>query len=305
MYDQTKQNKRRSHSRKLFWRGLTILLPSILTIWILITGYQFVQQRIAEPINTGIRAGIAQWSPLPVVLEEDLINIKRELTQAQHERMRQASDPQNWLRQHAKTVKIHNLWTQYSFPLDLLGLIVAIFLICVVGLLLGSYIGHSLYRKGEKILQRLPLFKQVYPSVKQITDFLVTDGEERLKYSRVVAVQYPRKGIWAVGLITGETMINIEKMAGVPCATVFIPSSPTPFTGYTISVPRTDLTELPITVEEALRFTVSGGVVLPPSQSKELPPQGLSADRTSKVGTSNSSDVSPDSDSSTLAKSQT
>ena len=304
MSDQAKQNKRRSHSRKFFWRGLTILLPSILTIWILITGYQFVQQRIAEPINTGIRAGIAQWSPLPIVLEEDLINIKRELTQAQHGRMRQASNPKNWLRQYAKTVKIQNLWAQYSFPLDLLGLIVAIFLIYVVGLLLGSYIGHSLYRRGEKLLQRLPLFKQVYPSVKQITDFLVSDGEERLKYSRVVAMQYPRKGIWSVGFITGDTMINIEKAIGIPCVTVFIPSSPTPFTGYTISVPRSDLVELPITVEEALRFTISGGVVLPPSQSKELPSQGLSADSTSEVNASNSSDASPDSDSSTLAKSQ-
>lgn len=269
-------------------------------------GYQFVQQRIAEPINMGIRAGLARWSPLPVVLEEDLVGIEKELTQAQREQMRRAEDPKGWLRVYAKSIKIQNLWSQYSFPLDLLGLIVAFVLIYIVGLLLGSYIGHSLYKRGEMILQRLPLFKQVYPSVKQITDFLVSDGNERLKqFSRVVAVQYPRRGIWSVGFITGDTMSLIEKQAGVPCATVFIPSSPTPFTGYTISVPRSDMIELPITVEEALRFTVSGGVVLPPSQAKRLSEQDLPADEASQEDVSNPSDTSPNSDSSTLATSQT
>ena len=305
MSDQTDSKPRRSHSRKFFWRGLTILLPSILTVWILIMGYQFVQQRIAEPINMGIRAGITRWSPLPVVLEEDLVGVEKELTQVQREQMRRATDPKKWLRGQAKAIKIQNLWDEYRFPFDLLGLIVAFFLIYIVGLLLGSYIGHSLYRRGEILLQRLPLFKQVYPSVKQITDFLVSDGNERLKkFSRVVAVQYPRRGIWSVGFITGDTMINIQDEAGVPCATVFIPSSPTPFTGYTISVPRSEMIELPISVEEALRFTVSGGVVLPPSQTKQLTEQNVTADQAKQEGASISSDASPDTDSSTLAQSQ-
>ncbi|HAI10972.1 MAG TPA: hypothetical protein DCM28_04665 [Phycisphaerales bacterium] len=305
MSDQTDSKPRRSHSRKFFWRGLTILLPSILTVWILIMGYQFVQQRIAEPINMGIRAGITRWSPLPVVLEEDLVGVEKELTQVQREQMRRATDPKKWLRGQAKAIKIQNLWDEYRFPFDLLGLIVAFFLIYIVGLLLGSYIGHSLYRRGEILLQRLPLFKQVYPSVKQITDFLVSDGNERLKkFSRVVAVQYPRRGIWSVGFITGDTMIKIQDEAGVPCATVFIPSSPTPFTGYTISVPRSEMIELPISVEEALRFTVSGGVVLPPSQTKQLTEQNVTADQAKQEGASISSDASPDTDSSTLAQSQ-
>lgn len=267
-------------------------------------GYQFVQQRIAEPINMGIRAGLSQWSPWPVVLEEDLVGVEKELTQAQREQMRRSADAKVWLRGYAKSIKIQNLWNDYRFPLDLLGIIVAFILIYIVGLILGSYIGHSLYKRGELLLQRLPLFKQVYPSVKQITDFLVSDGNERLKqFSRVVAVQYPRRGIWSVGFITGDTMITIESAAGVPCATVFIPSSPTPFTGYTISVPRSDMIELSITVEEALRFTVSGGVVLPPSQAKRLSEQDLPADEASDEDASIPSDASPDSDSSTLAPS--
>jgi uncharacterized membrane protein len=311
MSDQTAKKSRTSHSRKFFWRGLTILLPSILTVWILIMGYQFVQQRIAEPINKGIRAGLAQWSPWPEVYEQELIDTEAELSADQRNLMRQAEDPREWLRDHIRRAKIRTIWSQYQFPLDLLGLIVAFILFYIVGLLLGSYIGHSLYKRGEMLIQRLPLFKQVYPSVKQITDFLVSDGEDRLKqFSRVVAVQYPRRGIWSVGFITGDTMINIQRAAGVPCATVFIPSSPTPFTGYTISVPRSDMIELPITVEEALRFTVSGGVVLPPSQTSAVVQATTDDQKTdemlpSDVDASNPSDASPqEDDPTTLARSQ-
>ena len=311
MSDQTVKKPRTSHSRKFFWRGLAILLPSILTVWILIMGYQFVQQRIAEPINKGIRAGLSQWSPWPEVYEQEIIDVEAELTAEQRNQLRQATDPKAWLRDHVRRAKIRTLWNHYQFPLDLLGLIVAFILFYIVGLLLGSYIGHSLYKRGEMLIQRLPLFKQVYPSVKQITDFLVSDGKDRMKqFSRVVAVQYPRRGIWSVGFVTGETMVNIQRAAGVPCATVFIPSSPTPFTGYTISVPRSDMIELPITVEEALRFTVSGGVVLPPSQTAELPASTQDEDasepmQSSHVDAANPSDASPEEDDpTTLAKSQ-
>ena len=105
------------------------------------------------------------------------------------------------------------------------------------------------------------------PSCKQVTDFFFGDNsKERLQFSRVVAVQYPRKGIWSVGLVTGDTMRRIEQEAGGPCLTVFIPSSPTPFTGYVITVPRTDTMDLPISIEDAIKFAVSGGVVVPASQ---------------------------------------
>jgi uncharacterized membrane protein len=81
-----------------------------------------------------------------------------------------------------------------------------------------------------------------------------------------VTVEYPRKGIWAVGLVTGGTMRSIEHESG-DALTIFIPSSPTPFTGYTITVPRGEVHELPISIDEALRFTISGGVLVPPHEA--------------------------------------
>jgi len=102
----------------------------------------------------------------------------------------------------------------------------------------------------------------VYPHVKQIVDFLF--GENQMKFSKVVIVEYPRAGIWTVGLLTGDSLKDIQtQVGGVDVVSVFIPSSPTPFTGYTITVPREDAIEMPISIEEALRFVVSGGVLVP------------------------------------------
>jgi len=109
----------------------------------------------------------------------------------------------------------------------------------------------------------------VYPYVKQVTDFLVGDTTGQIQFNRVVAVQYPRKGLWSVGLVTGDTMGRIEARAERKCITVFMPSSPTPFTGYVITVPVEDTIELAISIDEALRFTVSGGVILPGAANPE------------------------------------
>jgi len=160
------------------------------------------------------------------------------------------------------------LWARRAFVLNLIGLIVAILLIYIVGAILGSFIGRRLYARGEQLISKVPLIKQVYPSVKQVTDFLVSpaDEAEKMRFSRVVAVEYTRRGLWSVGLVTGSTMRMIQDRAGKPSLTVFVPSSPTPFTGYVITAPTEDTIDLPMTVEEALRFAVSAGVIVPPSQ---------------------------------------
>ncbi len=95
-------------------------------------------------------------------------------------------------------------------------------------------------------------------------DFLF-NSDRAMRFNRVVMVEYPRKGVWAVGFLTGDAMKSIAKASG-DSVTVFVPSSPTPFTGYTITVPRDEVSDLPITVEEAIRFSVTGGVLVPEHQ---------------------------------------
>ncbi|MBI1337456.1 MAG: DUF502 domain-containing protein [Phycisphaera sp.] len=256
--------------RRFFFRGLAILLPSILTVWVLIAAYNFVQTRIAGPINVGVRELIVYTSPWPKVLESD-IQSHREVIEKNPDlraQWRSAQDSRQWLERDTRRQVLAQKWSDYSYALDLIGLVIAVLAIYIAGAFLGSFIGGRIWARGEELIGRVPLIKQVYPSIKQVTDFIVGGGgdDQEIRFNRVVAVQYPRKGIWSVGLVTGDTMRLIQEAAGQECITVFVPSSPTPFTGYVITVSREDAIDLPVSIEEALRFTISGGVVVPPSQ---------------------------------------
>jgi uncharacterized membrane protein len=254
--------------RHFFLRGLGILLPSVLTIWILVAAYRFVQSNIAEPINIGVRELVVRGTNLFPVEDPQIDETIAAFNEQKRAEYRAAGTSRDWVRREIRRAELNEWWSKRAFPMDLLGLAVAVVLIYMVGATLGSFFGRRLYRRAEGLVRKVPLIKHVYPSIKQVTDFFFGDGseEQRLKFSRVVAVQYPRKGLWSVGLMTGDTLQLIQDAAGVPCITVFIPSSPTPFTGYVITVPKCDSIDLPITIDEALRFVISGGVIVPDSQ---------------------------------------
>jgi len=282
------------HFQRFFLRGLAVLLPTIITIWIVIWAYQFVEDSIADPINSGVRWLVVHTTPYPAVDDELMKEV--ELSAAQQEqwlavverrradlggnypKTMEISDRLNWMRRQpeialtAREMKLEEWWNSVRVGtwslMDLIGLVIAIVLIYSVGTVMGSLIGHRLVRRGERLIDRLPLVRRLYPSIKQVTDFIFggVDGKSKINFSRVVAVQYPRKGLWSVGLVTGDTMKLIQEAAGEPCLTVFVASSPTPFTGYVITVPRKDTIDLPISVEDALKFAISGGVLIPPNQ---------------------------------------
>ncbi len=253
--------------KRFFGRGLGVLLPSVLTLWILVKAYQFVDSTIAQPINAGVRTAIIETAQRterigrhfePTVEEVDL-----EATRRQGERNK-ATDP-GVVRNDLVARNVEAWWADWSILLDWIGILVAVLAVYFAGRLVGGFVGRRVYRRLEAIITSVPIFKQVYPYVKQVVDFLFAD-DKPIQFNRVVVVEYPRKGIWSVGLVTGSTMRSIEESAG-ESVTVFIPSSPTPFTGYTITVPRDEVRELPITIDEALRFTISGGVLVPPAEA--------------------------------------
>lgn len=256
--------------RKFFLRGLAVLLPSVLTLWIVVQAYFFVDRSVAEPINAGLRSLVLETAPrmfddeqLPswfIVRDEQLARMR-----AERIRLAQREIPVEQMRAMIRAQNLRDWWQDHWYT-QFIGLFVAILLIYLAGRLLGGYIGRRLYSRVEHFLTRLPVFKQVYPHVKQVVDFLMGQGQERIRFNRVVLVEYPRKGIWTVGLMTGKSMRDIEKEIGAGSVTVFIPSSPTPFTGYTITVPADDVYDLPITIDEALRFVISGGVLIPDRQ---------------------------------------
>jgi len=131
---------------------------------------------------------------------------------------------------------------------------------------LASVVGRTLWRLIEKFIMNTPLLRRVYPYVKQVTDFLLTQEEQKELFKRVVAVEYPRKGVWSMGFVTGSGIKKVAQDLKKEILTVLIPTSPTPFTGFIVMVPKEQTIELDITVEEALRFAVSAGVITPIGQ---------------------------------------
>lgn len=251
-----------------FLKGLAVLLPSVLTLWLIVKAYQFIDSAIAEPINRGIRIGFIQipkyfpslaqtfdMGPSPEVLDAaaKAANISSNDTESM-----------NSLAHDLFATSVNTWWADHPW-MNFLGLLVAAVIVYISGRLVGGFIGRAFYKRIEKIMIAVPVIRKVYPYIKQLVDFLISD-EDKPKFSRVVAVEYPRKGIWSVGFMTGDSLQTIENQ--IPdSVTVFIPSSPTPFTGYTITVPKKDTIDLPITVEEAIRFAVSGGVLVPDHQT--------------------------------------
>lgn len=260
-----------SDFKRFFSRGLAILLPTVVTLWLLWQAFGFVYNTVAQPINKATRMTVI-WVVPKVMDEESLPDwfsvTESEIAEARLNRpeiRETASDAS--IRLSLRREYLRKFWNEHPY-LNLTGLLIAITLIYLAGVLLGNIVGKSIYSKIERLITRIPGFKQVYPHVKQVVDMVM--GEKKMAFSKVVVVEYPSQGIWTVGFLTGKSIREIDQLAGDDVVSVFIPTSPTPFTGFTINLPKVKVMELSMTIEEALRFVITAGVLAPgdvPSQS--------------------------------------
>lgn len=257
--------------KKFFGRGLAILLPSILTLWILWQAFVFVFSNVAGPINAGTRAAIVWVVPM-VVSDDDLpewfaISDDRvERARNNETRGYRPGVSDKVIKTDLRREYLATYWEDHWY-LNLTGLLVAIILIYLAGVLLSNFLGKRLYASLERLISRIPGFKQVYPHVKQMVDLIL--GEKKMAFRDVVLVEYPSQGIWTVGFLTGESIRQIDQTAGSRVSSVFIPTSPTPFTGFTINVVREKIVRLDVSVEEALRFVITAGVLTPENPTGE------------------------------------
>ena len=272
-----------SDFKRFFVRGLATLLPTILTIVLLVKCFEFIHNNISSHITRGLVWVVVQTiDDYPAIGEDDF----PELTDKEKQRyFRQMTvppgatinDPEvvaaiveiqhqdETVRRAVRLNKMNQEWGHG--PRSLIGFAIAIILVYMLGRLLASFIGHRLWTFFERYFGKIPGFKQIYPHVKQVTEFVF--GEKKIEFSRVVAVPYPRHGVYSVGLVTGAGMKRLQEQnddAEDYFVTVFIPSSPTPMTGYVVTVRNSELIDLPISIEEAIRFAVSGGVITPDQQ---------------------------------------
>lgn len=158
------------------------------------------------------------------------------------------------------------------FHLSLIAVLILIGLIFMLGRFVTARVGAWLVRKFETlVISSVPIVRNVYGSVKQVTDFLFS--ENQIEVRRVIAFEYPRRGIWSIGFVTGDSLLDIAAAAGEPCVSVLVPTSPMPMTGYTMSVPRSHIVDLDLSVDQAFQYIVSCGVLVPGHQ--KVTPEAL------------------------------
>ena len=119
------------------------------------------------------------------------------------------------------------------------------------------------------VLARVPIISSVYSSVKQVTDFFFS--ERPIAYNRVVAVEFPRRGVWTIGFAMGESLVEMTLAAGEQMISVMIPAAPMPMTGWVVSVPKSAIIDLNITLEQAFQYYLSCGVLVPGASARPRP----------------------------------
>jgi uncharacterized membrane protein len=244
-----------------FLKGLAALLPTILTVWLFVQLYLFIQHNVSTHINRGVvRILVSAIPRYPYISDDDLsVYIKKNYPamannpQALTEKMADST-----IKREARIERATRFWVYGNGQIA--GFVIAFLMVVFVGAFLASVIGRALWHIIERTIMKVPIISAVYPSIKQITDFFFAG--KKMAFSKVVAIEYPRKGVWTIGMVTGG---GIKKLApeGMEMLTVFVPTSPSPVNGFVLVLPRSEVVELDISIEEALRFIISSGVISP------------------------------------------
>ena len=142
-----------------------------------------------------------------------------------------------------------------------LGLLILIAFLMLVGMFAAGFLGRFFIRLGEWFVAKMPLISSIYSLLKQIFETVFSNKTQAFK--KVVMLEYPRKGIWILGLVSADLEGEVEQKLPEPMVNVFIPTTPNPTSGFLIFVPKKDVIEMDMSVEEAIKFIVSGGLVEP------------------------------------------
>ncbi len=142
-----------------------------------------------------------------------------------------------------------------------IGLFVAVTFFICVGWFATNFLGRILILISEKILARMPIIRTIYSATKQVLETVMTSQSNAFR--EVVMFEYPRKGSWSIGFVTGSAIPQVQDNTGEETVNVFIPTAPLPTQGFLLFIPKKDLILLDITVEEGIKLVVSGGMLKP------------------------------------------
>ena len=158
----------------------------------------------------------------------------------------------------------HFAETAYS-DIPGIGLLIGVALITVIGALAAGFMGRWLINFGESLLNRMPVVRSIYGATKQILETVVSAQSDAFR--EVVLVEYPRKELWVIGFVTGNTKGEVDTLIDHDMVNVFIPTTPNPTSGFLLFCPKKEVIFLQMEVEEAVKMVVSGGIVTPPDRS--------------------------------------
>jgi uncharacterized membrane protein len=158
----------------------------------------------------------------------------------------------------------YNPETYLPFAVPGLGLVMLFIGLSLVGMLMAGLMGRLFTRFSESLLNRMPVVCSIYNAVKQILETVL--AQQSKAFREAVLVEYPRRGIWAIAFITGSTEGEVQSITEEECVNIFLPTTPNPTSGFLLFVPRTDLIPLTMSVEEAIKMVISGGIVTPPDR---------------------------------------
>ncbi|MBT7754356.1 MAG: DUF502 domain-containing protein [Gammaproteobacteria bacterium] len=197
-----------------------------------------------------IVAGLLVWLPLGVTIF--IIRVLLDLLGQTYKIIPEFFRPENLL----------------GFSIPGFGILLAVVIIFVTGLIAANFIGKSLVDWWESFLDKIPLVRSIYSPLKKFAELVLSDQTQ--SFSKVLLIEYPRKGLYSLCFQTSKNLGEIEEKSGVDVVCVFVPTTPNPTSGLIIMVPQSDVIELDMSVEDGLKMIISLGVVVPGEQLEEI-----------------------------------
>lgn len=252
--------------RDTFLRGLATLLPTLVTLWAIFATWSFMDGAIATPITGAIKdqlvatevgnaAVFRVWNELAFLRKPAAAPAPEGLAPDQRDRWNQREDERIQL---GEPKRLEDLRRELDarFP-RWVGFLLAVLAIFVVGFIMTSVLGASLLRVAEASLTRIPLVKTIFAGTKQMVNFFISSDEAK-GFQAVVAIEYPRKGTWSLGFLTSDNVPELEQRSGERVRGVYLG---TPAAGQVVIARQSEIVAIDMTVDEALTFLMSGGVV--------------------------------------------
>lgn len=228
--------------RASFLTGLVVIAPVGLTIWLIWTVIGWIDGFV-WPLVPGV------WQP------DSIVNYWLGNPRVVLENGVPVPNP-DWINVNVRGV----------------GVIVFLLFTIFIGWIAKGYIGRSLIRWAESLVERTPVVRSIYSGIKQISETVFAQSER--SFEKACLVEYPRRGIWAIGFVSTTTKGEVAARGneGAPMLSIFVPTTPNPTSGFLLFFPADDVIELEMSVEDAAKLVISAGLVYPNGKDPTQPP---------------------------------